>query len=403
MEVKEYKINFKSHVLFVVENNQVPQDTRVWLEAKALEGNGFDVSVICPDIRKEKESHKILDNIEIFQYISFFEGSTVFGLLLEYLLSSFFIFLYAIKIYLRKPFHTVHLANPPDFLIVIFFFFKLLGVEIVFDHHDLCPELFIEKFGKRSYIYKMVLFFERLSYKFANVIITTNNSVKRVGIERDNTDEKNIFVVRNGPDLSVVHPYSIKKDFRNGRKYLIGYVGKIDEQDCLSKLVNSIEYMVNNRDFTDFRVLIIGDGTECKKIEEMVRYEKLGEYFIFYGSEYNKEKLFTLLSSVDVCVEPRKESEISSKSTSIKIMEYMALGKPIVQYKSVEGKYSAQKSSLYIESNDERAFGDAIIYLLNNEKKRKEMGKYGMKRVRKFLHWDIQKNPLLNIYREVLN
>ena len=209
-------------------------------------------------------------------------------------------------------------------------------------------------------------------------------------------------MVRNGPDLSVVHSYSIKKDFRNEKKYLIGYVGKIDKQDCLSKLVDSIEYIINIRKFKDFRVLIIGDGTERKKIEAMTKYKKLEKYFIFYGAEYNKKKLFTLLSSVDVCVEPRRESEISSKSTSIKIMEYMTLGKPIVQYDGTEGRFSAKGASLYIENNDEYAFGDAIIYLLNNEKKRKEMGEYGIKRVREFFQWDIQKEILLKIYKEVL-
>ena len=130
--------------------------------------------------------------------------------------------------------------------------------------------------------------------------------------------------------------------------------------------------------------------------------KKLGDYFIFYGAEYNKKKLFTLLSSVDVCVEPRRESEISSKSTSIKIMEYMAPGQPIVQYQGIESKFSAGEASLYIENNDEYAFGDAIIYLLNNEKKRKEMGEYGIKRVREFFQWDIQRKILLRIYREVI-
>jgi glycosyltransferase involved in cell wall biosynthesis len=180
------------HTLFIVENNQVPQDTRVWLEARALKEERFDVSVICPNIKKEKESHKRLDNIEIFQYNSFFEGVGVLGLLLEYLLSSFLILLYSIKICIRRPF---------------------------------------------------------------------------------------------------------------------------------------------------FKVLIIGDGTERESVERIVIDEKLGGYFIFYGSEYNKEKLFSLLSSADVCVEPCRESAISSKSTSIKIMEYMALGKPIIQYKGIEGEY----------------------------------------------------------------
>ena len=394
--------NIKYHVLFVVENNQVPQDTRVWLEARALEEKGFDVSVICPNIKRESESHKILDNIDIFQYKSYFEGATIFGLIFEYLLSSFFIFLYAIKIYLRQPFHIVHLANPPDFIIMIFIFFKLLGVKIVFDHHDLSPEYFLEKFKKRNPFYKTLLLFEKLSYKCANVVIVTNKSFKEVGIERNKIDKKKIFIVRNGPDLSVAYPYSSKIDFRKEKKYLIGYVGKIDGQDCLIKLVNTIEYIVNNKGFSDFRVLIVGDGTDRIRIENIISDRKLEDYFIFYGWEYDKEKLYKILSSFDLCVDTQKESEVLDKSTSFKIMEYMALGKPIVQYKSIEGKYSAQEASLYIENNDEYAFGDAIIYLLNNEKKRKEMGEYGIKRVREFFQWDIQRKILLRIYREVI-
>lgn len=398
----EYKENKKFHILFIVENNQVPQDTRVWMEAEALKESGFNVSVICPNIEKDKESHKRLSDIEIFQYISFFEGKTTFGLILEYLLSSFLILLYAIKIYLNRPFQIVHIANPPDFLFLIFLPFKSMGLKIVFDHHDLSPELFIEKFGSKNFLYKLILFFEKLSYKIADIIITTNKSVKKAGIKRSKADEKKVFVVRNGPDLSVVHLYPVKKNIRNGGKYLIGYVGKIDKQDSLSKLVNSIEYMVNNRGFTDFKVLIIGDGTEWKNVEKIVRDKKIEDYFIFYGSEYNKKRLFTLLSSVDVCVEPRRESEISSKSTSIKIMEYMALSKPIVQYDGIEGRVSAQDASFYIENNDECAFGDAIIYLLKNKEKMREMGAYGVKRVREVLQWDIQKEILLKIYKEVL-
>jgi len=397
-----YKKNKKFHILFVVENNQVPQDTRVWMEAEALKESGFDVSVICPNIEKDKESHKRLSDIEIFQYVSFFEGKTTFGLILEYFLSSFLILLNAIKIYLNRPFQIVHIANPPDFLFLIFLPFKSMGIKMVFDHHDLSPELFIEKFGSKNFLYKLILFFEKISYKISDVIITTNESVKKAGIKRSKIGEKKVFVVRNGPDLSVVHLYPLKKDFKNNKKFLIGYVGKIDKQDCLLKLVNSIEYLVNNKKFRDFKVLIIGDGTERKSIERSVGDKKIEDYFIFYGSEYNKKKLFTLLSSVDICVEPRRESEISSKSTSIKIMEYMALGKPIVQYDGIEGRVSSQDASLYIENNDERAFGDAIIYLLRNKEKMREMGAYGMKRVREVLQWDIQKEILLKIYKEIL-
>ncbi|RKX91829.1 MAG: glycosyltransferase WbuB [Spirochaetes bacterium] len=394
---KRYK---RKHVLFVVENNQVPQDTRVWLEAKAIKEQGYNVSVICPNANKERVPYKTLDEIHIYQYPFFIEGSSIFSLLIEYLLSFFFISIYAFNIYRKEPFHIVHLANPPDFLILIFLFYKLLGIKIIFDHHDLSPELFLEKFKKKNVFYKALLFLEKFSYKFADVVIVTNNSFKEIGLKRNNVDVKKVHVVRSGPDISVVHPYRKNKNFRKGKKYIIGYVGKIDKQDGLSNLVTSVDYLVNQKKFDDFRVLIIGNGTELNNIKRMVSQKELDEYFIFYGPEYNKKRLFTLLSSVDICIDPQPTSDFQNRITSLKIMEYMALGKPIVQYRSIEGEYTAKNASFYVENNDPFAFGDAILMLLKDKRRRKEMGEYGIRRVRNLLQWEIQKKKLIRVYDE---
>ena len=392
----------KPHILFVVENKQIPMDTRVFKEAQTLEKEKLEVSIICPNLNKEKKYHKKINNIDVFQYFCPFEGKSFLGILFEYLTAIFSILYKSIKLYLKKPFHAVHLANPPDFLILLFLPFKIFGVKIIFDHHDLSPELFIEKFQKKNLFYKLLLIFERMSYKIADHIITTNKSVKNICIERNKVYRKSIFVVRNGPDINELNLCKIKENFRKKKSYLIGYVGTLDKQDSLEKLVNSVDHIVRKRKFNNFRVLIIGDGTDRKRIQNYIRSKKLQDHFIFYGYEHSRKKLFSLLSCTDVCVEPRKESEISSKSTSIKIMEYMAIGKPIIQYNSIEGKSSAKKASLYIKNNDEKAFGDAIIALLKDKKKRGKMGEYGKKRVQKYLQWDIQKKKLLRVYKEHL-
>lgn len=392
----------KSHVLFVVENKQIPMDTRVFKEAKALEEEGLEVSIICPNLNKEKKYHKKVDNIEVFQYFCPFEGKSFIGIIVEYSIAIFLILFKSIKIYIRKPFHIVHLANPPDFLILLFLPFKLFDVKILFDHHDLSPELFVEKFKKKNFFHKLLLLFERMSYKIADHIITTNKSVKDTCIKRNKVHGKRISIVRNGPDLNKLNLCKIKENFRKNRSYLIGYVGNIDKQDSLEKLVNSVEYMVKERNFDNFRVLIIGDGTNRPDIQNHTIQKELQDYFIFHGYEYNRKQLFSLLSNVDICVEPRKESEISRKSTSTKIMEYMALGKPIIQYNSIEGKFSAGRASLYIKNNDEKAFGDAMIELLKDKKRREEMGEYGKKRVEESLQWSIQEQELLNIYKAIL-
>ncbi len=388
----------KLHVLFVAEDNQVPRDTRVFQEAKALAEKGLEISIICPNLNRENKHHKKLDNIEVFQYTCLFEGKSFTGIIVEYLIAIFLILFNAIRIYLRKPFHIVHLANPPDFLILLFLPFKLLGIKIIFDHHDLSPELFAQKFQKDNLFYKLLLLFEKISYKLANIIITTNNSIKKTCTQRNKVCGEKIFVVRNGPDLNEIDLSNTKENFKEKRNYLIGYIGKIDKQDSLEKLIGSIDYMVNEKKFRNFKVLIIGDGTDRKRIENIVKERALKEYFIFYGPAYNRKKIFSLLSKIDIGVEPSKETEKFTKSTSTKVMEYMAVGKPIVQYNTIEGKLTAGDASLFIQKNNERAFGDAMIQLLKNTEKRKKMGTYGKNRVKELLQWDIQKRELLRVY-----
>jgi glycosyltransferase involved in cell wall biosynthesis len=392
----------KKHILFVVENKQIPLDTRVLKEAKALEEKGLNVSIICPNFKKEKKYHKKINNIEVFQYFCFCEGKSFAGILAEYSIAIFSIFFKSIKVYLRKPFHIVHLANPPDFLIFLFLPFKLFGVKIIFDHHDLSPELFSEKFGKNNLLFNLLLKFEKASYKLANLVITTNLSMKKTCTKRNKVSGKKVYIVRNGPDLNEISSHKTDIDFRKDKSYIIGYVGNIDKQDSLEKLVNSVYYIVKKRNFNDFRVLIIGDGTDRLRIEENIKSKELQDYFIFYGSEYNRKKLFSLLAKIDIGVEPSKETEKFDKSTSTKIMEYMAVGKPIIQYNTVEGKFTAGNASLFIKNNDEKAFGDAIISLLNDEKKRKKMGKYGKRRVAKLLQWDVQKNKLFKVFQNLI-
>lgn len=396
------RIRKNKHILFVVENNQIPMDTRVLKEAKALEEEGLDISIICPNLNKEKKYHKKINNIDVFQYFCPFEGKSFFGILAEYSISIFFILFKSIRIYFKKPFQVVHLANPPDFLTLIFLPFQFFGVKIIFDHHDLSPELFVEKFQKNNLFCKLLLIFEKMSYKIADHIIVTNKSIKDICIKRNKVNENKVFIVRNGPDLNEIGSCKNKIDFKKDSEYIIGYVGNIDKQDSLEKFVNSVDYMVKKRNFINFKVLIIGDGTNRISIQNNIRQKNLQDYFIFHGYEYDRKKIFSLLSNTDICIEPRRESEISSKSTSIKIMEYMALGKPIVQYNSKEGKISAGKASVYIKNNDEKAFGDAIISLFKDNKKRGKMGEYGKNRVEELLEWNMQKKKLVNIYKNLI-
>jgi glycosyltransferase involved in cell wall biosynthesis len=390
----------KKHILFVVENNPVPFDTRVWNEVKSIQKIYNNVSVICPKQRNETSHYKIIDNVKIYMYPNLIQGSSAIGLMLEYIIAYFFISIYALFLYVRIQFQIVHLANPPDFLSIIFFPYKLFNIKIIFDNHDLSPEVYMGKFGKKDIIYKILMLLERISYTISDYAITVNESFKSIVVNRYKINDEKITIVRNGPKLGIADE-AIKNKKIKIKDHLIGYVGIIDKQDNLEQLVSSIDYIVRKRKYHDFKMLIIGDGTDRKNIENLIKRKGLENYFIFHGAEFNRNNLYQLLHDTEVCVDPQLCTKETKFMTAIKIMEYMAVGKPIVQYNIGEGKYTAGKASLYIENNDETVFADAIIELLGNKRKRDYMGKLGRIRVEKELQWAVQERKLLNLYYRI--
>lgn len=390
------------HVLFVVENNSVPFDTRVWNEARSIRKICDNVSVICPKPKDENSHYKVIDNIQIYMYPNFIQGSSPFGLIAEYIFAYLFISVYSFILYIRNPFHVVHLANPPDYLSIIYLPYKLFNVRIIFDNHDLSPELYIEKFSRKDLIYKVLMLLERISYTISDYAITVNESFKSIISKRYNINSNKITIVRNGPRLYIVKE-AISNVKRKSKEHLVGYVGIIDNQDNLDELVLTVDYIVNKRNYHDFKMLIIGDGTARESIEELVKEKGLEDYFIFHGAEYNRNKLYRLLYETEVCVDPLTYNEETKILTAIKIMEYMAVGKPIVQYNIGEGMVTAGESSIYIRNNDKIAFGDAIIELLKNKKKRDVMGKIGRKRIEEKFQWAVQEKKLINLYYKVMS
>lgn len=390
------------HILFVVENNSVPFDTRVWNEVKSAQKLFKNVSVICPQPKKESSYFKIIDDIKVYMYPNWIQGSGAVGLILEYFLSFLFISLFSIYVYLKSPYKIVHVANPPDFLSIIFFPYKLFEVKIIYDNHDLSPEVYLSKFGRKGIIYKILMLLERISYKISDSAITVNESFKSIVTKRYRIKGNKITIVRNGPKLDIVDA-AIMDNKNNINIPLIGYVGIIDKQDDLGQLVSAIEYIVRKKKFNNFKMLIIGDGTDKKNIENLVKRKGLEKYFIFHGAEYNREKLYKLLHSTEICVDPQLYTNETRFMTAIKIMEYMAVGKPIIQYNTGEGRYSAGESSVYIKNNSTTDFGDAIIGLLKDKKKREYMGKLGRERIEKELQWAVQEKKLLNLYNSIFS
>ena len=389
----------KKHILFIVENNRFPEDIRVLNEAKAAREYGFEVSVISPGRPKEKgNKFEVVDRITVYRHPNPLEGKSKFGLLFEYINAIFWEAFLSIKIYIKETFQIIHAANPPDHLFILAFFFKIFGVKYIFDHHDICPENYLSKFKKMDILYRCLRLFERWTFKTADIVISTNESYKKIALERGGKDSRDVFVVRNGPDLSQVTYMPPNSKWKKGFDYLVGYVGSIGNQEDIDKLIHSVDYLVHKKGIKNIKFIIVGTGTNWRNMVDLSKRLSLTEYIQFTGF-VSYEDFYEIIATTDVCVNPEFRNSFTDKSTMIKIMDYMVFGKRIVQYYTIEGEFTAGDGALYVEKNDEVEFAETLLHLLSNKQKREQMGKISKKRIDNLLNWEHQKANLKNAYR----
>jgi len=384
-------------VLIIVENLPSPFDRRVWQEATTLIEAGYEVSIICPVGKGYEKKYELIDGVHIYRHSLPLEAEGALGYLLEYSVALFWQFTLACRVLLTRGFDVIHACNPPDNIFLIGGFFKLFGKRFLFDHHDINPELYEAKFGRRDFFYKIMLAWEKWSFKTANVSIATNESYKRIAIERGGMDEERVFVVRSGPKLDRLRIMPPVESLKKEKKFLVGYVGVMGAQEGIDYLLRAAQHIVFEMGRQDVHFGLVGGGTSLDEMKAYAEELKMSQYVTFTGRVPDEEML-QMLNTADVCVNPDVANEMNDKSTMNKIMEYMALGKPIVQFDLTEGRYSAQEASLYALKNDYKDMAEKIVELLDNTKKRTAMGKLGRKRVEEKLSWEHEAPKLLKAY-----
>lgn len=385
-------------VLIIVENLPVPFDRRVWSEATALRRAGYRVSIICPTGVGAESHRETIDGIEIYRHPIPIEGDNAIGYLKEYASALFWEFRLAFRVAREQGFDAIHICNPPDLLFVVGAFFKLFGRKrLLFDHHDINPELYEAKFGRRDFFWRVLKILERLTFMFADVSIATNESYRQIAIERGKMPPDRVFIVRSGPNLKRLRRVPPDSAWKAGRRYLVGYVGVIGEQEGIDLLLRAVRHIVEDRHRTDVQFVIIGSGTYLAAAKALCRELGVDDFVRFTGRVSDAE-LLEILSTADIGVNPDRWSPFNDKSTMNKTLEYMALGLPQVQFDSTEGRYSAREASLYAERNDYADFGDKILDLLSDPERRREMGDYARARIESELSWDHEEPKLLAAY-----
>ena len=384
-------------VLILVENLPSPFDRRVWQEANTLRDAGYGVSIICPTGKGCEKKFESIDGIDIWRYDLPLEGEGAKGYAVEYSVAMMRTFVLAWRVWFTRGFDVVHACNPPDLLFLIGGFFKLFGKKFVFDHHDINPELYEAKFGRRDFFYRMLLKLERWTFRTADVSIATNESYKRIAIGRGGMPAERVFVVRSGPSLERLKIGPPDESLKRGRRHLVGYVGVMGQQEGIEYLLQAVRHIVFEFARTDVHFGLVGGGTSLGAMQALAAELGVADFVTFTGRVPDCE-LLAMLNTADVCVNPDVANDMNDKSTMNKIMEYMALGKPIVQFDLAEGRVSAQAASLYAKKNDAADLAGRIVELLDDPLRRMQMGEYGRKRVRDELEWNHEAPKLLAAY-----
>ncbi len=371
----------KRKILIIVENLPVPFDGRVWKEACALRQHGYEVSVLSPKGKGYRRTYEILEGIHIYRHPMPQEGNRTVSYLLEYASALFWEFLFSWWIFLTHGFQVIQGCNPPDDIFLVALSFRLFGVRYIFDHHDANPELYHSKYERKDFLYRAQVVLERMTYRASDVVIVTNNSYRDLALTRGGIAPDNVFVVRNGPDLETFRLAPADPALKYGRKFLVGYVGTMSIQEGLDILLDVAAH-IKTSGRTDVHFTCVGGGPGLAGLRQMAMQMNLADMVDFTG-RVPDEHLLRVLSTADVCVNPDKPCDMNDISTMIKIMEYMALGKPIVQFDLKEGRFSAGEASLYADRrNMVEDFAEKILWLLDDADERRRRGESAYDRLR---------------------
>jgi glycosyltransferase involved in cell wall biosynthesis len=387
-----------ARILIIVQNLPVPFDRRVWLECQALVAAGHRVSVVCPKAPGDP-GHEVVDTVELYKYRPYAPGGGKAGFGIEYVHS----FLATAWLVLRARrsgrFEVLQACNPPDIFWPIALVLRAIeGTRFVFDHHDLCPELYESRFpdGPKP-PYLALRFLERRTHRAADHVISTNDSYRNIAITRGGKAPDDVTVVRTGPDPDRLRRGRAHAGLRRGRRYLVAYIGVMGPQDGVDIVVRAADVVVNELHRDDIAFTLIGSGDCYEELVELRDRLGLNGHVEFTGRVPDLD-VARILSTADAGLSPDPKNPLNDVSTMNKTMEYMAFELPVIAFDLRETRVSAGEAAVYVEPNDVRKYAEAIVELMDDEARRARLGALGRERVERELGWSHQARAYLAVY-----
>lgn len=392
----------RPHALLVVENCSVPQDRRVWNQARAAVAGGYDVTVISPVGQKAGDvaRRETREGVEVRRFPMPFGGPRKIDFLFEYGWAVLACHWLAWRVWRHKRFDVIHVANPPDLFFGLQWLFGRRGARFVFDQHDLGPETYQSKFAeeRRDVLARVLGWLEQRSYRAADAVIVTNESYRERAVGRGRMADADVFTVRNSPDLDLFRPRPPRPELKAGFGHLVLFVGTMGHQDGVHVLLDAADHVRRVRGRTDVLFALVGTGDAWERLQARHAELGLGDGVRFTGF-ISDDDMLDYMATADVGAAPDVDSPLNNISTMIKTMDYMAMGLPVVSFDLVESRVSAGAAAIYASEHTGAAFGEAIIDLLDNPELRAKMGEIGQDRIAGPLSWDNSATALLAAYR----
>jgi glycosyltransferase involved in cell wall biosynthesis len=386
-------------VLILVQNLSVPFDRRVWLECQSLVEAGFRVAVVCPKAPGDPTYYR-LNGVDLFKYRAYAPGSSSMSFILEYVYSFLATLLLSLRASLRGRFAVVQSCNPPDLFWPIGLLFRVLhGSSFVFDHHDLCPELYQSRFPDgNQLIYRALRLMERCTARSADHVISTNDSYRQIVLDRDGIAPACVTVIRTGPDLTRLRRTAAESSLRRARPHLAAYLGVMGPQDGVDLVLEMADHVVHQLGRRDIGFTLIGSGDCFDDLVALSHRLELSDFVTFTGRVPDAE-VAAILSTADVGISPDPKNPLNDVSTMNKTMEYMAFALPVVAFDLRETRVSAGDAAVYATPNDVGELARLLIDLIDDEPRRRVMGITGRTRIEQELAWGHQAPRYVGVYK----
>jgi glycosyltransferase involved in cell wall biosynthesis len=380
----------------------VPFDRRVWQEAQALHRAGWTVSVICPANTAFPKAFEVIDDIAIYRHPLPAEGRGAVAYFREYATALIHEFRLLFRVHRERGFSIIQACNPPDLIFLAALPYKLMGKRFIFDQHDVSPELFVVKFGAKGVLYRALMFFERMSYRMADQVITANATFKELAVSRGGKSPSEVEIVYGVPDRKRIRRVKPEPGLHAGRKFVLGYLGIINEQDGVEHLVQAVAHLVKVIGFRDFRAVVVGSGPALELVRALTVSLEVEDFILFTGY-LNGDALLAHISAFDIGVIPDPLNEANDLMSMNKVFEYCALGIPTACYPLRETQRLLGGAGVYAQSPDPAGLAEACLSLMQDDALRARLAAAATKlSTEKFL-WENEARKYVATYERVLS